>query len=77
MNDVTSTEQTAAELRLAQQYRRNGGWMTAGYFNGAPEDVPRRDAMLADGRLVADQMDRIAVYRLTDAGKAWLAAQEA
>lgn len=64
------------QVRLAQQYRRMGGWMTAGYFDAAPSDVPARDAMLADGRLEAGTHDRINIYRLTAAGVAWLNEQE-
>lgn len=67
---------TDDQIRLAQHLRRMEGWVTAGYFDAAPEEIPARDELLAAGRIEAGKFDRINVYRLTDTGLAWLAENE-
>lgn len=64
---------TSARLRLAQHFRAMGDWLTVGYFESASDDtIAARDAMLADRHIEWGQEGVIRLYRLTDAGQAWL-----
>jgi len=66
-----------ARLALARHFRRNAGWLTVSWFNSAnAQEIAARDAMLADGHLVADLDANIRRYILTAAGAAWLAERE-
>lgn len=63
------------ELRELRHLAVNGGWVTAGYFDGHSERHQPRDVLLAAGHIEPGQRGRIHTYEVTAAGRAHLAAQ--
>lgn len=61
-----------AALTLAKHFAAMGGWLTIGDLD-IRNETPAFKALLTAGHVELADRDRI--YRLTDAGYAWLAAQ--